>query len=62
MMSNFNAKQLVQAMSIQARIDSMKADNAVWAARGQSPAYTESDFLGYANDLENIARSMEHHD
>jgi hypothetical protein len=58
MMSDRHAMLLVRAMAVQANIDSMKAENAAWAARGQEPCYREHDFAGYIKDLETIAEEM----
>lgn len=59
MMSDRQAMLLVRAMAIQAKIEAMKAENAGWAARGESPCYGESSFLHHATDLEQIAGEME---
>ncbi len=58
-MSDYQVMLLVKAMAVQARIEAMKAQNAHWAAIGQSPAYGEDAFLGCAADLQAIAEQME---
>lgn len=56
MMTDYTARLLVRAMSIQAEIEGMKASNAVRAAEGHSlPMYGEDHFLSLAIALEEIA-------
>jgi len=58
MMSDRHAMLLVRAMAIQAKIEAMKAENAIWAVRGESPCYVESNFMHHAIELEQIAEEM----
>ncbi len=41
-----------------ASIARMQAENAVWAARGQEPAYVDGHFLECQQELEGIANEM----
>ena len=44
----------LQALEIYATIEGMKAENQSRAYRGESPAYTEDDFLVQSGYLQNI--------
>ena len=57
-MSAQNLQVQIQAMAIQARIDGMKADNAIRYERGECFSYGESDFDEMANQLDALLNEV----
>lgn len=55
-MNHHAVANLALIFAAQARIEGMKAANALRAARDESPAYAENDFSVEAHNLEMLAR------
>lgn len=53
-----NLQVQIQAMEIQARIDGMKADNAIRFIRGECFSYGESDFGKMADQLDALINEV----
>lgn len=61
-MNNQNSKLLVEAMSVNARIEAMKAANARRDMPVESEAYDESHFFEAEKELSLIAQQMDYHE
>jgi len=54
-MNNNQLRYFALIVAEQARIEGMKAENALYASRGDYPPYHEQDFLTSAGVLDQIA-------
>ena len=55
-MDNYQVPIYIRALAELAEMEAMKADNALRMFRGESPVYTEEDFMTVANNLHTLAR------